>query len=102
MSIVKKAAHAFQQGDYAVAKQFYQQASERYGHQLFAVNITLCERALTPGYALKASSEAAQLVDNTSQKLPSGATEQQLQETQQMLEHYFTRCQQLEYQLLDH
>lgn len=100
MSIVKQAAQAFQQGDYRLAKQHYRQAAKRYGEHLFAANITLCERAearpLTP--AIKGGITARAHSHGT---LPDGTSAQQLEETQQLLEHYFIRCQELEHRLLD-
>lgn len=103
MSIVRKAANAFKQGDYAAAEQFYLQAAERYGRELFSVNITLCERAQAPGGP--ARQPAATAGQGSREKAPQKKApqiERQLQETQRLLEHYFSRCQALEYQLMDH
>lgn len=95
MTIVKKAASAFQQGDYANAERLYQQAAERYGKHLFAANITLCQRGSSQRLA---GSKSTGPIDNQHQTTASSSVERQLSETQKLLEYYFTRCQELEYQ----
>lgn len=85
-SIVQQAMAHFKAGDYAQAKTCYQQAADRYGAHLFAKNVQLCELRLgkTQVAAVVHSPEAVQLT-----------------QTQALLEHYYTRCQELEYQLID-
>lgn len=90
MDIVSNATNAFRSADYLTAKELYQQAASRYGQHLFAANITLCEHALQ--YGRKDNSQLY-VIDNNIDK--------QLTDTQCLLEHYFSRCQELEYQLLD-
>ena len=99
-SVVKQANTHFTQGDFERAKAYYQQAAQVYGHKLFANSIRLCDLRLNQPVDLptvvKASvAPATVVVANESQAV------RQLQETQQLLEHYYTRCQELEYQLID-
>ena len=56
---------------------------------VFGANIILCERRL------------ARTVDIPKQEMSHPTIEQQLVKTQQLLEHYFNRAQELEYQLVD-
>ncbi len=92
--IVKQAADCYRQGRYARAHQLYLQAASRYGNHLFKANLALCQRRLstvsTPANAPAA--EAAPAAESAAQ---------QLAETQKLLEKYFTRCQELEHQLMD-
>lgn len=96
--IVKLATEHFRKGEYQQARSYYQQAAQRYGQSLFANSIRLCDlRMNKPAVTIP-------LVTNTqSADTNGGATplERQLNETQQLLEHYYTRCQALEYQLQD-
>jgi len=102
-SVVKQATQHFKKGDYSRAKACYQKAGELYGTPLFANSIRLCElrmskpRAQTPGGVIAAPGPASQAAPQAS----NPGAERQLQETQRLLEHYYTRCQELEYQLLD-
>ncbi|MDI4637443.1 MULTISPECIES: hypothetical protein [Halomonadaceae] len=95
-SIVNRANHAFRQGDYRTAKQLYHQAAGHYGRRLFEVNLTLCERRL-------GSPAAARTVESQPSKegTDANAVSLQLSETQKLLEQYYTRCQELEHQLMD-
>ncbi|WP_027331194.1 hypothetical protein [Marinimicrobium agarilyticum] len=88
--IVPQAVSAFYSGQYQTALDFYQRASERLGKTLFEANIALCQRRLKNNATsnLIGSEEGISL-------------EQQLQNTQELLEYYFNRSQELEYQLLD-
>ena len=93
---VKRAHNAFRQGDYHTAKQLYQQAANQYGGRFFEVNLTLCERRLqNPAVASAEALQPSEIGSNSS------AISQQLAETQKLLEKYFTRCQELEHQLMD-
>lgn len=96
LPIVEQAAEYYRQGQYDRAHQLYLQAASRYGSHLFKANLALCQRRISsvapPSVALPAAS-APVLTDESS--------ERQLAETQRLLEHYFTRCQQLEHQLMD-
>ncbi|MCK7544311.1 hypothetical protein MLC59_09045 [Marinobacter bryozoorum] len=108
-SIVQQAATHFRSGQYAQAKDLYQQAARQFGEAAFKHNIRLCERRL--GSPLKDSHTQAPDVKETPKpvpveaisvpKQPTPTAEQQLAETQKLLEHYYTRCQELEYQLQD-
>lgn len=102
--IVKQATAHFEKGDYSRARACYQKAGEVYGTNLFANSIRLCELRMgnpVPKPVSQVSTAAAK--PNTSAKPPATTTdtEKQLAETQSLLEHYYTRCQELEYQLLD-
>ncbi|MHA6964313.1 hypothetical protein [Zobellella denitrificans] len=94
-SIVQQAADCFKQGDYKAACSLYKQAAEKYGQALFSANIRLCEKRLTE------KSGANPLSNISPEIIAASSLEQQLQQTQQLLEKYYTRAQELEYQLLD-
>lgn len=88
-SIVKQASAHFRKGEYEQAKTCYQHAGKLYGLELFANSIRLCELRLgRPRQYPKPATTG-------------NSTEQQLADTQKLLERYYTRCQELEYQLLD-
>ncbi len=106
-SIVQQAVAHFKQGHYQQAKTCYQKAAQTYGSHLFANSIRLCELRMNaptgrsgisptavPGTLNypQASAEARQ---------DEASVARQLEETQKLLEHYFKRCQELEYQLQD-
>lgn len=88
-SLTQKAAKAFLEGDYSQALNLYKEAADIYGETIFGVNIILCERKL------------ARTVATPIQESSPPTIEQQLVKTQQLLEHYFNRAQELEYQLID-
>lgn len=90
--IVKRATQAFNQGNYQKAKRLYLQAAEKYGEKLFTANLTLCERALN-NIPIQQRNVSADVV-------PALQISRQLAETQKLLEHYYNRCQELEYQLI--
>ncbi|MFD2191870.1 hypothetical protein [Pistricoccus aurantiacus] len=94
--LVKRAGAAFNQGDYRTARQLYQQAAARYGQQLFSANLALCDKALQGGTSSRVVTQAL-----SSDASADVAANRQLADTQQLLEHYFMRCQELEYRLLD-
>lgn len=91
--VVKQATQAFAAGQYDKALDLYKKAANTYGKALFEVNIALCQRRLKNAAAEVTNIDGAQGQDIT--------LEQQLQNTQQLLEYYFTRSQELEQQLLD-
>ncbi|MCG7577209.1 MULTISPECIES: hypothetical protein [unclassified Halomonas] len=92
--LVKQAMLAFRQGNYAAAKVLYQKAAQQYGEHLFKANLYLCDK-----YAGSGSKMLAETPESAAQL--AGQAQQQLQETQQLLEHYYQRCQELEYQRLE-
>lgn len=97
--VLHKAAEAFKQGDYQQAKRYYQQAATRYGQALFAHSIELCNRRLAgPGAPASPNLIDEQAPHNNQS---TEALAKQLNETQALLEQYYTRCQALEYQLMD-
>lgn len=87
-SIVANAARQYREGKYREALALYQKAANTYGSALFKANIMLCEQRLQP------KGKAPVL-------LGSPAVSRQLTETQELLEYYYHRCQELEYTLLD-
>ena len=88
--IVKQAMQAFTAGQFDTALDLYKKAANTYGKALFEVNIALCQRRLKNSPA-----------SNTEATQGQGTTvEQQLRNTQQLLEYYFTLSQELEAQLL--
>lgn len=95
-SIVKQATAHFRKGDYSRARVCYQKAGELYGTTLFANSIRLCELRMGTAAPKQAAKPNA-----CAQSTATTDTETQLAETQSLLEHYYTRCQELEYQLLD-
>lgn len=99
--ILTKAADAFQRGDYEQAREYYKQASTRFGEGLFAESIALCDRRLSRG-APNDDATPEPVHPDESHATPGGSRiAEQLQETQALLEKYYSRCQELEYQLLD-
>lgn len=88
-SLTQRASEAFLKGNYSQALNLYKEAADIYGETIFAVNIILCERKL------------ARTVAIPTQKIFPPSIEQQLAKTQLLLEHYFNRTQELEYQLID-
>lgn len=107
-SIVQLAVAHFKQGHYQQAKTFYQQAAKEYGHHLFANSIRLCELRMNAPVR-NGSFVSTPVMTGTqvsAQPRPESIQDEatlagQLEETQKLLEHYFKRCQELEYQLLD-
>ncbi|MDN6298357.1 MAG: hypothetical protein L0J54_10100 [Halomonas sp.] len=93
--VVKRAIELFKQGDYPQAKRYYEQAASEYGSHLFASSIRLCERRM----AAPVRPQQPERVAPTPPE--NGATARQLAETQQLLEHYYTRYQEATYQLQD-
>lgn len=91
-SIVKRAGSAFNQGDYRTAKQLYQQAADRYGKRLFDINLALCDKRMNKEHPTVVKAQHISASPNDSL---------QLEQTQQLLEHYYNRCQELEYRILD-
>lgn len=87
--IVKKAAQAFDLGHYKMALDLYKKASDVYGSTLFEANIALC----------KSRSSADTSEEDKTRQPPT--LKEQIENTQQLLEYYFTRSQELEHQLLD-
>lgn len=90
--LVKRAHDAFKQNDYQNAITLYQQAAYQYGQSLFDVNIKICEQRL------QKSGQVIQHAPKSAETIPIA---QQLAETQELLEYYYRRCQELEYRLQD-
>ena len=90
--LVKRAHDAFNQGEYQDAIVRYQQAAYQYGQHIFDINIRICEKRLQkPGQVIKSAPKSAETTP----------IDQQLVETQELLEHYYRRCQELDYRLQD-
>ena len=88
--IVKDATEAFSSGQFRTALNLYLKAAEKYGPTLFEANIKFCKTRL----ADKQEVEPKQVTR------PAITVEEQLAQTQELLEYYFIRSQELEYQLL--
>lgn len=99
--IVRQAVSHFKNGDFQRAKACYQQAAREYGDHLFANSIRLCELRMGMPAANVALASASAISDSHPAGNQTG-TARQLEETQKLLEHYYTRCQELEYQVMDH
>jgi len=102
--ILAKAAKAFTSGNYVEARQLYQRASARYGEDLFAESIALCDRLLQrmgAGETQGGEPPGGGCPNATGVPVSEGAVARQLQETQALLEKYYTRCQELEHRALD-
>ena len=96
--VVKQAVAHFKSGHYQQAKTCYEQAAKYYGQNLFANSIRLCEMRIKGPVTASPLNSA----DNSAElKTPKVSAAQQLTETQKLLEHYYTRCQELQSQLLD-
>lgn len=100
-----QALEQFRKGNYRQAIEHYQLAARQYGHHLFANNIRLCEMRIarlsakrTTGVAAASHTSGSGMI---SQSGADGDISRQLESTQQLLEHYFIRCQELEYKLMD-
>ena len=98
--VLAKAAESFKKGDYKQAKQLYQQASAHFGQNLFAESITLCDRRLDRmGNSNESDQQNSTEPETASQNsaTPDKTIDQQLRDTQALLEKYYLRCQELEH-----
>lgn len=105
-TIVKQAVEHFRKGNYPQARRHYQQAAHQYGHHLFANSIRLCELRMASTNARPPQDPGSASSTQEPAQAPATARsasniDRQLEDTQQLLEHYFARCQELEYQLMD-
>lgn len=105
-NIVPRAISAYNRGDYQTAKALYQEAARRYGESLFSANLQLCQKALRNDEASMENTAAGNFAVTTSEGDSPGddatsAVSRQLAETQTLLEKYYSRCQELEHQLMD-
>ncbi|MBL1377755.1 hypothetical protein [Zobellella iuensis] len=89
---VAQAAQHYRQGDFEQALHCYQQAADKYGQHLFKANLQLCQQKLDG----RNTSASIPMLPNSENNIAL-----QLKHTQQLLEHYYNRTQELEYQLLD-
>lgn len=92
--LVKKAAAHFRDANYQDAKTCYEMAARKYGKHLFAYNIRLCDLRM-------GRSEPIPFAPPGSKSDENSDLTRQLEETQRLLEHYYARCKELEYQLID-
>lgn len=86
LPLVKQAVEHFRHGRYQQAKACYQQAATRYGEEVFMSAVQLCEWRLNGAAAWGRPASTGE-----------GDAARQLEETQKLLEHYYQRCQELEY-----
>ena len=98
-SLVKQAAEYLSAGKYIDAQRVYQQAGERYGHEFFNANIKLCRKHIDEDFDVARADEKRPSEDR--QPPVPAELEAQLKSTQETLEYYYIRCQELEAQLLD-
>lgn len=99
LGIVRRAVTLFKEGDFKQAKSLYQQAADQYGSQLFANNIRLCElRMAQPAVNQK---RVKPREPNGNASGDTSELSRQLDETQKLLEYYYTRAREMEYQLMD-
>lgn len=91
--LVRRARAAFEASDYSLAKSLYQQAEDKYGEGFFKANLVICENRI------KRQSRVDESDDVAKEGKPRHRIEQQLSDTQALLEHYYRRCQEFEYQL---
>ncbi|MGR7921049.1 hypothetical protein ACU6RQ_08060 [Zobellella denitrificans] len=96
-SLVVQAVQHYRRGDFKQALHYYQQAAQKYGQHLFKANLQLCKQKIN------GTKHASLPVTTTTPAQVNGDSNLvlQLQETQKLLEHYYNRTQELEYQLLD-
>lgn len=105
-ALVQQAVAAFRKRDYQKAKEFYQEAAERYGNQWFRMNIELCEARIQGKRSTTGLPRNARQLPAAAPAAPpppgdTSALARQLDETQALLEKYYTRCQELEYRKLE-
>lgn len=104
--VLARAAEAFARGDYEQARQCYEQASMRFGGDLFSQSITLCNRRLQrrkAGEDVYADNPLAggHHPGGPGEATAEGPLARQLQETQALLEKYYALSQELEHKLQD-
>ena len=86
--IVCEANRLFRASEYVEARKLYERAAMRYGHELFEANRILCEQAINGDEPIQTKGMPEHPRD----------LQEQLDETQKLLEHYFQRCETLEHQ----
>lgn len=91
--IVANAAKYFREGNYQEALSLYQQAAKYYDARFFSANIALCQ------WRINGTRPAESIVPGSPAE--SRRLSKQLDETQGLLERYYRRCQELEYQLME-
>ena len=96
---IQKAAEHFSRGEFEAAHRLYLKAASQLGDGLVRANLLLCERRMQQ--RARPHEAIPQPHSKHSEKTDRSEVEQQLAETQRLLEHYFNRCQELEYQLTD-
>ena len=96
---IHKAAEHFSRGEFEAAHRLYLKAASQLGDGLVRANLLLCERRMQQ--RARPHEAIPQPTPTHSEKTDRSKVEEQLAETQRLLEHYFNRCQELEYQLTD-
>lgn len=87
--LVRKAHHLFLTGEYEQAKKIYTQLTEQYGQGLFDANIKLC--------VARSDNQSARYSElNLHNQAERIQLQQQLQQTQQQLELYYQKYQDLQ------
>lgn len=101
--LVKEAHSLFSAGEFKQAKSLYQQLSDMLGKGLFDFNIRLCDNKLAGSELTMPVTSTKSVTDlaNVQSDIPLKQLEQQLNITQQQLEYYYQRCQELSLRLMD-
>lgn len=92
---VNKAHLLFKQGNYKEAKALYESLAQLHGRSLFELNLKLCDKRNGTPIVL----EQASLNSEQAKQIEPVSAEAQLNETQRLLEHYYSKCKTLEMQL---
>jgi len=96
---IQKAVAYFKQGDYLQAKLAYQQAQSKYGAELFAGCVRLCDLRMKSPITEPNLGEPRPMLEKVD--CSSDDLALQLTKTQNLLEHYFAKCAELECQIMD-
>ncbi|MDR7119296.1 hypothetical protein [Rheinheimera soli] len=97
--LVKKAYDLYHAGEFKQAKSVYQQLSDSLGRGLFDINMRLCDDRMSLSQQISEGSCIE--LEKNEQNSKVMQLEQQLAVTQQQLEYYYQRSQELALRLLD-
>lgn len=100
-TLVQQANRLFREGRYADAQPLYIKAAEQYGQKNFKANLMLCEKRQNSGSGQRGKDSTDNAVKVFDTNRVSESINVQLINTQKLLEHYFQRCEELKYQLMD-
>lgn len=100
-TLVQQANRLFREGRYADAHPLYIKAAEQYGHKNFKANLILCEKRQSSDFKPAGKDKTENALNVFTTNSVSESTNEQLINTQKLLEYYFKRCEELKYQLMD-